>query len=119
MANWGNVYYATDRVSGLTIASGADTIVRTSFVKNGRLDGTKDSNFRPINKDWPVMAFAKDLGPVTGQPISTLFTIGLLQRQAVQFLGAEGVKSLPALWTDYFSNEEKAVSICSSRVHVH
>lgn len=111
MANWGTVYYATDKVSGLTIASGKDTAIRGSFVKNGKLDGTKDTNFRPINKDWPVIAYAVELGPVNDQPKSTLFTIGLLQQQAVQFLGADGLKSLPALWASYFSSEESAVSV--------
>jgi hypothetical protein len=110
MANWGNVYYATDRVSGLSVASGADTVVRNSFVKNGRLDGTQDRNFRPIEQDWPVMGFAVDVGSVGIQPVLTLFTIGLLQQQAVQFLGANGLTSLPALWTSYFPTEESAVS---------
>jgi hypothetical protein len=110
MANWGNVYWATDRVSGLSIASGADTIVRNSFINSGRLDGTQDHNYRAIQQDWPVMGFAVDVGSVGVQPVSTLFTIGLLQQQAVQFVGAQGLTSLPALWTSYFPNEENAVS---------
>jgi hypothetical protein len=114
MANWGNVYWATDRTSGLSVASGADNIVRNAFINNGRLNGTQDLNFRPIQQDWPVMGFAVDIGYVGVQPVATLFTIGLLQQQAVQFLGAEGVTSLPALWTSYFPNEESAVSIIPS-----
>lgn len=111
MANWGTVYYATDKVSSLTAASGQDTAIRGSFAKNGKLDGSKDTNFRAVNKDWPVLAYAVELGQVTDQPKSTLFTIGLLQRQAVQFLGADGLKALPALWASYFSDEESAVSV--------
>jgi Domain of unknown function (DUF5127) len=113
MANWGNVYYATHRASGLSIASGADTIVRNSFMENGKLDGIQDRNFRPVNMDWPVMGFAVDVGSVGVQPVLTLFTIGLLQQQGVQFLGANGLTNLPALWTSYFPNEENAVSIIS------
>jgi hypothetical protein len=110
MANWGNVYYATDKVAGLSVASGADVTVRNSFVENGKLDGTKDTNFRPVQQNWPVMGLAVDLGIINVQPVSTLFTIGLLQQQAAQFLGANGLTTLPALWTDYFPTEESAVS---------
>lgn len=111
MANWGTVYYATDKTSSLTVASGKDNAVRGSFVKTGKLDGSKDTNFRAVNKDYPVFAYAVELGRVTDQPKSTLFTIGLLQQQAVQFLGADGLQALPALWTSYFSSEESAVSV--------
>ncbi|KAE9976474.1 hypothetical protein BLS_002068 [Venturia inaequalis] len=109
MANWGTVYYATDKTSSLTVASGKDNAVRGSFVKTGKLDGSKDTNFRAVNKDYPVFAYAVELGRVTDQPKSTLFTIGLLQQQAVQFLGADGLQALPALWTSYFSSEESAL----------
>ncbi|QDS74726.1 hypothetical protein FKW77_000837 [Venturia effusa] len=109
MANWGTVYYATDKVHGLVGASGQDTVIRGSFAKTGKLDGTKDNDFRAVDKNWPVMAYAMQLGPVTDQPKSALFTIGLLQQQAVQFLGADGLKPLPALWTSYFANEESAL----------
>lgn len=115
MANWGNVYYATDKTSSLTAASGKDTAVRGSFVKNGKLDGSKDTNFRAVNKDYPVLAYAVEIGSVTGEPKSTLFTIGLLQQQAVQFLGASGLQALPALWTSYFPSEESAVSVLQTR----
>lgn len=109
MANWGNVYWATDNVSNLTVASGQDIIVRNAFISTGELDNSEDTDFRQVQEDWPVFAFAVDLGAVGQEPISTLFTIGLLQQQAVQFLGASGLESLPALWTSYFTTEVDAV----------
>ena len=112
MANWGNVYWATNQVAGLTSQSGADRDVRGAFMKNGTLANSRDTNFRPIKQDWPVFGFSVDLGGVGSHPTSTLFTIGLLQRNAVQFLGAKGVQSLPALWTSYFASENSAV--CTS-----
>jgi hypothetical protein len=110
MANWGKVVWATDQVTNLTSQSGADSVVRGAFINNGVLRGANDTNFRPINQNWPVFGFAVDLGSVGTKQTSTLFTIGLLQKLAVQFLGAQGVKSLPALWTSYFNTEASAVS---------
>jgi hypothetical protein len=110
MANWGKVVWATNQVPNLTSQSGADSVVRGAFINNGVLQGTNDTNFRPINQNWPVFGFAIDLGSVGTKQTSTLFTLGLLQKAAVQFLGAQGVRSLPALWTSYFGTEASAVS---------
>lgn len=57
-----------------------------------------------------MFAFALDLGPVIDTPVSTLFSLGLCQEQAIQFLGASGLVSLPSLWTSYFGDDEDAVS---------
>lgn len=110
MANWGNVYWATNRVAGLTIQSGADTTVRGNFINGGKLDNSKDTKYRPIQDQWPVFGFATDLGKVSIHPEPVLFTIGLLQQSAIQFLGDGGIEVLPALWTSYFRTEEQAVS---------
>jgi hypothetical protein len=115
-ANWGNVYWATNRVAGLTTMSGQDSVVRDQFRKRGQLDNTVDSNFRAIADRWPVFAFAKDLGDVGTRKSSTLFSIGLLQNPAIQFLGAQGITALPALWASYFHTEESAVCSFSSPV---
>ncbi|KAF2431647.1 DUF1793-domain-containing protein [Tothia fuscella] len=109
MANWGNVYYAAKRDSDLSTRSGEDTVVRNEFINTGKLDNSNDSEFRPIGLRWPVFAFAKDLDLVS-KPVSTLFTIGLLQKDAIQFLGANGTSAIPSLWTSYFSTEESALS---------
>lgn len=117
MANWGNVYWATDRVAGLTVQSGADSTVRGAFINSGRLDNSQDPNFRPIQQRWPVFGFAIDLGSVSSRSKSTLFTIGLLQKPAIQFLGSRGVETLPALWTSYFGTEEGAVCLTALACH--
>ncbi|KAL0261420.1 hypothetical protein SLS55_002850 [Diplodia seriata] len=109
-AEWGNWYYATDAVDGLTFQSGVDNDVRGAFATNGTLPNTKDTNFRAVNSDWPVMAFAVDLGSVSSDPVSTLFTLGLCQQDAVQFAGSDGYLPRPSLWTDYFSDDVAALS---------
>lgn len=109
-ANWGNWYWSTKNAPGLTFQSGADADVRGSFVTNGKLGNTKDTNFRPINQNWPVFGFATDLGSVSG-PVNTVYTLGLTQEEAIQFDGATGVVPLTSLWTSHFGSESDAVSL--------
>ncbi len=113
MAQWGNVYWATDALENLTAQSGPDNIVRPAFVNNGKLDGSKDTNYRAINNTWPVFAFANDFGNVGTKQAYQLFTIGLLQQNGIQFLGCDGLVKLPSLWTSYFGSETEAVSLSS------
>jgi hypothetical protein len=110
MAEWGNVYYITNNDEYLTVQTGPDVNVRDAFVADGKLGDTLDSNYRAINDKWPVFAFAHDLGHVGHKVQSRLFSIGLLQQNAVQFLGADGLVSLPSLWTSHFPTEHEAVS---------
>ena len=108
-ADWGNWYFATSDEPNLTVQTGADVIVRGQFQSSGSLADTKDWNFRPINQDWPVFGFASDLGNIKN-PVSTLYTLGLTQEQAIQFDGKTGIVPLHSLWTSYFSSELDAVS---------
>ena len=100
---------ATKNTDKLTYQSGADVNVRGAFQSNGKLPNTKDTKYRPINQDYPVFGFSKDLGVVTG-PVHTLYTIGLTQEKAIQYDGATGIVPLASLWTSYFSSETAAVS---------
>ena len=109
MADWGNVYWATDSVQGLTWQSGQDVVVRGNFINSGSLPNIADSNFRPIQEDWPVFGFARDLGSLGATPVTTLFTIGLAQQEAVQFVGANGLEQLPSLWTSYWDSDVEAM----------
>ncbi|KAK0104462.1 hypothetical protein ONS95_004751 [Cadophora gregata] len=108
-ADWGYWYWATKNSKKLTYQSGSDVDVRGAFESNGKLANSKDTNYRPINQDYPVFGFSIDLGAVTGS-VNTLYTIGLAQEQAIQFDGATGVVPLASLWTSYFSSETEALS---------
>jgi hypothetical protein len=108
-ALWGDLYYTTANVANLTFQNGQDSVVRGQFINNGVLANTQDTDYRAINNDWPVFAFANDLGSVTATAKSTLFTIGLLQKQAIQFEGATN-QTLNAYWTNYFSTNQAAIS---------
>ena len=103
-ADWGTVLWSTKQVAGLTVQSGQDVVVRSQFATTGALTGTNDTNQpRAINNDYPVFAFAKNLGSV-GTVATSPFTL-LLGRErdpAVSYLG----NSLRSLWTQYFPSYE-------------
>lgn len=108
-AEWGNWYWATHGGAQMTYQSGPDVDVRGQFMSKGRLANSKDRNFRPISKDWPVFGFAINFDLVNSSPASALFTIGLYQTQAIQYDGPSGVGPVPSLWTSYFQDERDAV----------
>lgn len=108
---YGNWYYATKNTASLTHRSGADTVTRLQFATSGVLDNKADANYRSIQDAWPVFAFAQDLGSVGSTPESALFQLSLHQKDAVQFLGENGVQVVPSLWTSYFSDDIAAVRI--------
>ncbi|KAH6642116.1 hypothetical protein C7974DRAFT_95565 [Boeremia exigua] len=108
-AEWGNFYYATDARNGLTYQSGTDDDVRGGFVASGQLASSNDTNFRAINSSWPVFGYAVDIKTVGNSPVSTLFSLGLCQNEAVQFLGADGLVNLPSLWRNYFADDLEAL----------
>lgn len=107
---WGNWYYATDATKGVSFQSGEDTVVRGQFESNGVLADSQDTNYRAISDDWPVFGFTANLGSVGSRPVSTLFTIGLCQEDAVQFNGTSGYNPVPSLWTSYFDSDLEALS---------
>jgi hypothetical protein len=107
---WGNIYYATDSEDGLTFQSGADNDVRGAFVKNGKLANSNDSNYRAIWSNWPVFGYSVNLGAVDDLPVDTLFSIGLLQHEAIQFLGKGNLRTLNSFWLSHFKNDLEALS---------
>ena len=110
MADWGNMYYATDTVAGLTYQSAQDAIVRNAFMNTGKLPNTVDPNFRPIDVDYPVFGFANDLGNVGPAEQTVLYSIGLAQNASVQYLTTRGNETFPSLWTSYYSSDAAVVS---------
>jgi len=109
-AEWGSWYWTADTAEGLTFQSGADTTVRQTFVSNGSLPNTKDTNFRAIDDDYPVFAFSHDLGSVGASAVSNVYTLSLFQPEAIQFLGTGDVQSVPSLWSSYFADPELAIT---------
>lgn len=107
---WGNWYWATDDSDDMTYQSGRDVVVRGQFASNGTLSNSVDTNFRAISDNWPVFGFSSDLGTIDSSPVSTLFSLGLTQEEAVQFEGASAYGPVKSLWTSYFDDELDALS---------
>lgn len=93
----------------MTYQSGRDVDVRQTFLSNGSLTGTQDTNYRAISDNWPVFAYANNLGTVGSSPVATLYTIVHSQERAIYFNGASGLVGVPSLWTSYWSNDLAAV----------
>ncbi|KAJ5738640.1 hypothetical protein N7493_001795 [Penicillium malachiteum] len=107
---WGYWYWATDVSDSMTYQAGEDTVVRGQFSSNGTLENTINTDYRAISDDWPVFAFSSNLGSVSSSPVSTLFSIGLTQDEAVQFEGASAYGPVQSLWKAYFDTELDALS---------
>jgi hypothetical protein len=112
---YGNWWYSAMIEDGYTHQSGADVDVRAQFINNSNLTNNNDINYRAIDDNWPVFAHSFDLGSIDTSSTSRVFTIGLTQEYAIQYLGADGVVvSLPSLWTQYFPDEMSAVIFAQS-----
>ncbi|EME45994.1 hypothetical protein DOTSEDRAFT_147842, partial [Dothistroma septosporum NZE10] len=109
-AAWGSWYYATEQKDGLTYQSGSDVDVRQNFIDNGRLSNSDDRNFRPISQNYPVFGFAVNMGTIAKERCSALFTINLLQDNAVQFNKGGGLQSVQSFWKNAFQDELSAVT---------
>lgn len=94
----------------MTYQSGADDDVRGAFASDGQLKNLNDTNYRAINNAWPVFGYGVNLGAVKASTISTLFSLGLCQDEAIQFLGADGLIVLPSLWKSYFADDLEALA---------
>lgn len=55
----------------------------------------------------PVFAFSQDLGAVGSHDVSTLFTIGYTQKEAILYQGqGDAPTHQPSLWTSYFGEDD-------------
>ncbi|CZT51621.1 probable glutaminase A [Rhynchosporium secalis] len=104
-AHWGNWHWSTAFTPSMSYQSGSDQTVRSIFLSNSVLPDTQDTEYRAISSRWPVFAFSNALGSVGNTPVSTLYTIVHAQKNAIYFNGANGLVSLPSLWTSYWSTD--------------
>ncbi|KAL7623151.1 hypothetical protein AAE478_006832 [Parahypoxylon ruwenzoriense] len=113
LANWGTWFWSTKDVDNLSWQSGADTDVRGAFIEQGVLPNTEDTEYRAVQDQWPVFGFSNDLGSVGVSSVSTLYSIGMTQDDAIQLLGeSEGndLTTYPALWKSYFASDVEAMT---------
>ncbi|KAF7783395.1 hypothetical protein Agabi119p4_1419 [Agaricus bisporus var. burnettii] len=103
------VYYPAPKRPGLTWQTGADTDCRIRFAKSGSLLNSKDTNFRPVNRQWPVFSFAIDLGSITPttQPDPVVWALGLVRDPLVNYSAGSGFQSrIGYYWSAYHSIDD-------------
>ncbi|KAJ7044468.1 DUF1793-domain-containing protein [Mycena alexandri] len=111
-ALYGSVFYSTTAGSGVTFQTGEDLVVRAQFVNNSVLLNTKDSNFRAIANDWPVFAFAHDLGKIAATPsIPVVVSVGNVHDPAISYIVAGGkLQDRSSLFWNQFSTISDAIT---------
>ena len=103
MANWGSAIWGSPLAGNQTYQSGYAADVRNQFASARSLTGANDTDFRAVDDDQPVFAFASDLGPVGGdQWQSVSFVIGHVRTPLISY-GADATPVLP-WWSTYWSH---------------
>ncbi|OAV97021.1 hypothetical protein PTTG_00108 [Puccinia triticina 1-1 BBBD Race 1] len=80
-AEWGQVIYATEKVPGLTTASGVASQLRSHFVSHGKLNGDQDEDYRKISDQTAGLAYSV---PLSRHSKSAVFVIGHIRDPYVQ-----------------------------------
>lgn len=77
------------------------------------LPNTQDTNFRAVSDDWPVFAFAVDLGTVsTTATVPTVFSIGHFRDPAVEYIIAnDGTQARHLFFLTEFATPTEAVKL--------
>ncbi|KAF9256003.1 DUF1793-domain-containing protein [Marasmius fiardii PR-910] len=104
MSNDGVLYFATSPGNGITWQTGGHYSLRGWFLSQGYLNNTKDTGFRNINDNYPVFAYAHDLGSITTRA-SIVWAIGLVRDHVIQDTTGSNTISLPGYWTTKFQSD--------------
>lgn len=95
--DWGRLYLAASAADAqrVSLAIGADNLVRRSFAETGKLPAQDDGQMpRSANDRWPVLAAAMNLGKVGEDPISGNLFIAYDDQRSIQYFG----KNLRPYW---------------------
>ncbi|KAJ7142411.1 DUF1793-domain-containing protein [Mycena epipterygia] len=95
---YGSVHWSMLNDKKATYQTGSDQIVRGQFLNKGVLTDVKDTRFRPVSDSWPVFGLAKDLGSISKNSASVLFSIGHIREPAVKYLVAPNVAQSRSLY---------------------
>ncbi len=93
--DWGYLYVAAPHSGGMTSAVASDEAARGGFAATGKLPEHDDAHApRPAKTEWPVLAFAFQLGRVAETPQSRHILLAYDELSTVQYMG----KRLDPLW---------------------
>lgn len=98
MAAWGKLVWATPHLPGLSYGAGPAVQVRQQFVNHAKLANDHAPASAPIGTDYPVFAFALDMGQVGKATSRAGFYLGQVRTPALGYLG----QPLQPLWSSYW-----------------
>jgi hypothetical protein len=84
---------------------------RLAFFSNGRLTNTSDTLYREISRNWPVMAYALNLGSITQTSRPMVFALGLVRDPVVRYMKDGMFQSRSSLWWTRWSSVGNVVSV--------
>ena len=93
--DWGYFYVAAPHSGGMTSAVASDESARGGFAEAGKLPDVDDTRTpRPAREEWPVLAFAFQIGRVAETPQSRHVLLAYDEISTVEYLG----RRLDPLW---------------------
>lgn len=105
------IHVAQTPGASMTWQTCSSVLCRANFALHGKLDNSSDTDFRAISDNWPVLAFALDLGSTITRSSNTLvFGIGLIRNPVVSYRTVQTTQSLSHLWYSKWSDVGSAVS---------
>ncbi|EMD33491.1 hypothetical protein CERSUDRAFT_108226 [Gelatoporia subvermispora B] len=104
-ANDGVMYHAISQGPNVTWQTGAGAVCRGQFNSTGNLTNGMDMDFRPLDGDFPVFAFAVSLGSIKSTAVPVVWSLGYVRNPAIQYLTPSGDTQLrsPFFLTQYSS----------------
>jgi hypothetical protein len=104
--DWGYLYVVSPHEQHATSSIGGHAVIRTSFADKGSLPVSDDLRMpRPADDNWPVLAYAIDVGRVGAQAVERfivlayddLYSIEYLQRKLLAYWKAGGMTTAELL----------------------
>jgi hypothetical protein len=84
--DWGHLYIAAPKENGTTSLIASDRATRDSFSRDGTLPPADDTRQpRAARDEWPVLAFAFDLGKVGKEPVARHVLIAYDEIHAIEY----------------------------------
>lgn len=112
-AEWGRLYLTGS--GDMKHHTGSASDVRRYFATHSKLDDHLNDDYRAINENEPVFAFAKSFklsrsaATSKSQTCSTLFTITHVQDPVTQYASARGLTFMRPLWKSWFHDDYKLI----------
>jgi hypothetical protein len=110
IAEDGVVYHVTNSGASVTYQTGQDIVLRSGFLNYGKLNKTQDTNYRAISSDWPVFAFASDLGSISSTPSPVVWGIGLVRQNDIIYSTTSGNQTRQQYFFTEYSDVSTAMS---------